>query len=132
MKRKRWLIERCEHGYDRKWCSRCSPLPRAQPKRAGAELRPGQYISPGGNIVTGRTPPGTRTASTGNAHMICPHCQTKGSVSTERVRMKQGISGAKATGAVLTSGVSVLFPGLSRRQWVTEARCRTCKCEWMF
>jgi hypothetical protein len=31
--------------------------------------------------------------------MVCPHCQTRGSVRTRRVKVKQGISGSKATGA---------------------------------
>ena len=31
--------------------------------------------------------------ATRNPNMICPHCQTKGNVSTERTKMKQGVSG---------------------------------------
>jgi hypothetical protein len=67
-----------------------------------------------------------------NPHMICPHCQTKGSVMTEQTKMKQGISGGKATGAVLTAGISLLAVGLSRKQKVTKARCTTCGAEWVF
>jgi uncharacterized OB-fold protein len=64
--------------------------------------------------------------------MICPHCQTKGSVQTERTKMKQGISGGKATGALLTLGVSMLATGLSRKQKVTRAKCTNCGSEWVF
>jgi hypothetical protein len=64
--------------------------------------------------------------------MVCPHCQTKGSVVTERTKMKQGISGGKATGALLTGGFSILATGLSRKQKVTKARCTHCGAEWVF
>jgi hypothetical protein len=46
--------------------------------------------------------------------------------------MKQGISGGKATGAVLTMGVSMLATGLSRKQKVTKANCKNCASEWVF
>ena len=70
--------------------------------------------------------------ATRNAHMICPHCQTKGNVHTEKAKVKQGVSGGKATGALLTGGVSLLAVGLSRKQKVTKAECKTCKSEWFF
>jgi uncharacterized OB-fold protein len=69
---------------------------------------------------------------TKNPQMICPHCQTKGNVYTERTKMKQGISGGKATGALLTFGVSMLATGLSRKQKVTKAKCESCGSEWVF
>jgi hypothetical protein len=53
-------------------------------------------------------------------------------VYTERTKMKQGISGGKATGAVLTMGVSMLATGLSRKQKVTKATCKNCGSEWVF
>jgi hypothetical protein len=62
---------------------------------------------------------------TKNPQMICPHCQTQGSVSTEKTKVKQGISGGKATGAVLTAG-------LSRKQTATRAKCSNCGAEWLF
>ena len=64
--------------------------------------------------------------------MICPHCQTQGSVSTEKTKVKQGISGGKATGALLTLGTSMLVTGLSRKQKVTRAKCSNCDAEWFF
>jgi hypothetical protein len=67
-----------------------------------------------------------------NKQMICPHCQTKGHVWTEQVKVKQGVSGGKATGAVLTGGLSLLAVGLSRKQKVTKANCKNCRSEWMF
>jgi uncharacterized paraquat-inducible protein A len=67
-----------------------------------------------------------------NPAMICPHCQTKGSVRVKEVKHKSGISGAKATGAVLTGGVSVLATGLSRKEQLTQAHCETCGATWHF
>ena len=67
-----------------------------------------------------------------NAAMICPHCQCKGTVRTKIVDQKMGISGGKATGAILTGGVSLLATGLSRNQQMTKATCCNCKNTWMF
>jgi len=53
------------------------------------------------------------TYGTIKPQMICPHCQTKGSVRTKPVTKKTGISGGKATAALLTGGVSMLATGLS-------------------
>jgi len=64
--------------------------------------------------------------------MICPHCQTKGAVRTMRVRRKRGISGGKATGALLTGGLSLLATGLSRKETLTQAHCDTCNSTWDF
>lgn len=67
-----------------------------------------------------------------NAAMVCPHCQTKGQVRTTPTKRKAGISGAKATGALLTGGLSILAMGLSRKQAVTQAHCDHCGCTWDF
>ena len=68
----------------------------------------------------------------GNSPMVtCPHCGTKGTVDTIRVKMKKGISGGKATAAVLTSGFSMLATGLSRKEEATQARCKHCGVEWV-
>lgn len=42
----------------------------------------------------------------------CPHCGSVGGVSTHRGKVKKGISGGKAAGAVLTEGLSLGFTGL--------------------
>jgi hypothetical protein len=67
-----------------------------------------------------------------NAQLVSPHCQTKGSVTTCHVKLKKGISGAKATVALLTAGVSVPATGLSRREAATEAKCSNCGSIWHF
>lgn len=64
--------------------------------------------------------------------MICPHCQKKGQVRTKKVTQKKGISGSKATGAVLTGGISVLATGLSRKEDATKAHCDNCNSNWVF
>jgi hypothetical protein len=66
----------------------------------------------------------------GDAEIVCPQCEVKGRVTTELVKVKRGISGGKATGAVLTGGLSVLATGLSRKQAVTRATCGNCHTTW--
>jgi hypothetical protein len=71
-------------------------------------------------------------APRGNAakSIVCPHCQQAGRVTTKRVKVKSGVSGGKATGAVLTGGLSLFATGLSRKQQVTEMRCGNCGVTW--
>jgi hypothetical protein len=72
------------------------------------------------------------TYATQKPNMICPHCQTKGEVYTGMGKQKQGISGGKATGALLTGGISLLATGLSRKTTVTFAYCKNCESQWQF
>ncbi len=67
-----------------------------------------------------------------NPALVCPHCQTRGTVRVKVVKQKKGISGAKATGAVLTGGLSVLATGLSRKEELTQAHCDNCGSTWHF
>ncbi|HTW45938.1 MAG TPA: hypothetical protein VMD58_10365 [Acidobacteriaceae bacterium] len=67
-----------------------------------------------------------------NPKMICPHCQWMNCVRLKTVKRKKGISGSKATAAVLTGGVSVLATGLSRKEQETQAFCANCKTTWFF
>lgn len=64
------------------------------------------------------------------ARIVCPYCQTQGSVSVQNVRRKVGISGGKATGAVFTGGLSVLATGLSRKESGQRLACRNCGVQW--
>jgi hypothetical protein len=68
----------------------------------------------------------------GDSKIVCPQCGIAGHVSTRRVKAKKGISGGKATGAVLTAGVSILATGLSRKEMVTRAVCANCRSQWTF
>jgi len=65
-------------------------------------------------------------------NIICPHCQTKGSVTTRQIKKKVGISGGKATAGVLTCGLSLFAVGLSKKDRVTEAHCNNCGSTWYF
>lgn len=65
-----------------------------------------------------------------NPQVMCPHCGTRGQVRTKLVKAKQGISGGKATGAVLTGGLSILATGLSRKTKMTQAHCGNCNTTW--
>lgn len=63
--------------------------------------------------------------------MICPHCQTKGTVRVAPTKVKRGISGGKATGAVFTGGLSLLATGLSRKEKHLRAWCSNCGIDWL-
>ncbi|MGB8888512.1 MAG: hypothetical protein WCC87_17420 [Candidatus Korobacteraceae bacterium] len=67
-----------------------------------------------------------------NPALVCPHCQSKGVVRVKPVTQKMGVSGGKATAALLTGGVSMLATGLSRKQKFTQAHCQNCNSTWMF
>ena len=67
-----------------------------------------------------------------NPHIICPHCQTKGAVRTMPVKKKAGISGGKATAALMTGGLSMFATGLSRKETLTRAHCENCNSTWSF
>lgn len=67
-----------------------------------------------------------------NTAMVCPHCQTKGKIRTKSIERKTGVSGGKATAAVLTGGVSILATGLSRKEDRTQAHCDECENTWTF
>jgi hypothetical protein len=69
-------------------------------------------------------------AAPGAHQIVCPHCQVRGHVTTRQVRAKKGVSGGKATGAVLTGGVSLLATGLSRKENQTEMHCGNCNMTW--
>ena len=73
---------------------------------------------------------GTKTV-TGGAAIVCPHCQKTGGVKSKSVKQKKGISGTKATAAVLTAGISMLGTGLSRKEKVTELHCKNCGVTWV-
>ena len=57
------------------------------------------------------------------AQIVCPHCQVPGHVTRTLAQRKQGVSGGKATGAIVTGGASLFLTGLSRKQLVTEMTC---------
>lgn len=67
-----------------------------------------------------------------NSQMVCPHCNSSGSVRTKPITQKKGISGGKATAALLTGGISILATGLSRKEKNTQAHCDNCQNTWFF
>lgn len=71
-------------------------------------------------------------AAPGSSQMVCPHCGKRGTVKTKKVTRKAGVSGGKATAAVLTGGLSLLATGLSRKENLTQAQCSNCKNTWHF
>jgi uncharacterized protein DUF4339 len=67
-----------------------------------------------------------------DAKIICPHCQSKGTVATKPITEAAGVSGGKATAAALTGGLSMLATGLSRHEEKTQAKCSNCGATWKF
>lgn len=65
-----------------------------------------------------------------NTAIVCPYCQTRGAVTVHEIKQKKGISGGKATGAVLTLGWSLLATGLSRKEKVAQLHCANCGMTW--
>lgn len=78
--------------------------------------------------------PEAKTAQVSRAEaqklIICQHCQQAGGVTVRNVQQKQGISGGKATSAVLTGGLSLVAVGLSKKGMVNELTCSKCKMTW--
>ena len=66
----------------------------------------------------------------GDAELVCPHCQAKGTVRSKTGKAKKGVSGGKAAAAVLTAGISVIGTGLSRKEPVTQRTYSNCKTTW--
>lgn len=67
-----------------------------------------------------------------NEKILCPHCGARGTVHTQKDSRKVGVSGGKATGALLTAGLSLFVTGLSRKEKFTAAYCGNCEAEWSF
>ncbi len=83
-------------------------------------------------IVGGLTATPEKTYGPINPPMVCPHCNTAGTVRTKTIMQKKGISGGKATAAVLTDGLSLLVTGLARKERKTQAHCTRCNNTWVF
>jgi hypothetical protein len=67
-----------------------------------------------------------------DSKIVCPQCQERGFVATEKVTEKAGIHGGKATAAILTGGISLLATGLSNELGKTQAACSNCGSVWRF
>lgn len=66
-----------------------------------------------------------------NSALKCQHCGTTGKVIHRKADHKSGISGGKATGAILTGGLSLLATGLSKKVKVNEFKCKGCGITWI-
>lgn len=65
-----------------------------------------------------------------NPEIFCSNCQTKGYVSVKAVTRKKGISGGKASAALLTGGATLVVTGLSRKEQETQMHCKKCNTTW--
>jgi hypothetical protein len=100
---------------------------------AGAKTS-GRWIASASKTVGKSIEAAAKMAAYGNrnAALVCPHCQSQGTVHTKPVDQKKGIHGGKATAGILTGGVSLLATGLSRKERLTEAHCTHCGSTWRF
>lgn len=100
---------------------------------AGSASRPSAAAGvPATQHAVPASPQPTYRGRPGNSPQVkCPHCGVTGGVDVKRVKQKKGISGGKATAAVLTVGFSILATGLSRKEEVSEAHCKNCKVTWI-
>ncbi len=62
--------------------------------------------------------------------VVCKFCNEAGHVTVTPAERKRGISGSKATGALLTGGLSLLAVGLSRKDVVSAMHCHKCSMQW--
>lgn len=65
-----------------------------------------------------------------NQEVICPHCQTRGQVRVQETTVKTGLSGGKATAALLTGGATLIATGLSSKTKSTSMACGHCHVTW--
>ncbi len=76
-------------------------------------------------------PPRYEGRAGNSPQVVCPHCGFVGGVDVVRIKQKKGISGGKATAAVFTAGISLIGTGLSRKEKVSQARCKNCNVTWI-
>jgi len=67
-----------------------------------------------------------------NRNLACPYCQTKGMILVKPMKIKSGISGAKAGGGLMTGGISLLITGISSKKSANQAHCKKCSTTWNF
>jgi transcription elongation factor Elf1 len=104
-------------GFFINWISKREESKRPEKEAELAKIRTEQELTKWGTL---------------NTQMICPHCQTKGFIRTTLVSLKKGVSGGKATAALLTGGLTMLATGLSRKEKATQAHCENCNNTWIF
>ena len=63
--------------------------------------------------------------------LVCPHCQTKGNVTTQMTIRKGSTSATKIVSGILTGGLSFLVTGISKKHMITEAYCLNCDTKWI-
>jgi hypothetical protein len=71
-----------------------------------------------------------RARAEAQARIVCQFCGEAGHVTARMVQRKHGVSGGKATAALLTGGVSLVAVGLSRKGYVTRLTCSNCRMSW--
>lgn len=92
--------------------------PEPQPPRATGVQATGTVLGAIGALIGLTTTP--------RPGIVCQYCLCAGAIRARRITVKDGISGGKATGAILTGGISLFATGLSRERKVWELSCHNC------
>ena len=83
-----------------------------------------------GRNITKSIKAGRGRAYRSDSTLICSHCHEKGHVRTERIYVKKGNSGDKATGSISIVGIFGLVTG--RIIQMTKAHCSNCNSTWQY
>jgi transcription elongation factor Elf1 len=118
-------------AHDKMICNPCNKLAKRPARGKSGDVFPADETAPTAvEPSQAESVAPAPTADQGSSQLVCPHCQTKGSVTTAQVKVKKGISGGKATAAVMTVGFSVVATGLSRKEKLTQLTCSNCGMSW--
>ena len=83
-----------------------------------------------GRNITRSIKEGKGRAYKSDSNLVCPHCQEKGYVRTERIYVKKEDGGDKATGSISIVGIFGLVTG--RIIQMTKAHCSNCNSTWQY
>lgn len=107
------------------FCAKHGPKEMPQARISGKSKGPGRFDRFVANMEAEQ-----ERKRAQDARIVCPYCHKAGQVSTKSRRVKRGVSGGKATGALITGGLSIFATGLSRKEDVIEAHCANCGMTW--
>lgn len=65
-----------------------------------------------------------------DSQLVCPHCQTKGKIKTQRVKRAKRKTATRMLFGAATFGGSLAATGVSKKATVTACHCRNCGMQW--
>ncbi len=67
-----------------------------------------------------------------NSQMVCPHCQTIGTVRTKAIAQNDELNAREAIIAVASEGLSLFLPKSPQQEKTTQSHCDKCGNTWTF